>query len=92
MSKCDECLITTLKERIEHLETTVFAIVWNNGVAPVGMRLGKSEAEIADMTLETIDEIEKMIIYYPKMRERLQGAKERKKAKEGTEDAGGKYL
>lgn len=79
MSKCDECLITQLKDRIEHLETTVFALVWNRGVAPVGMSLGKTEEEIADKTLETIEEIEKMIIY-PVMHKRLQGAKERREA------------
>ena len=74
-----------LKEKVEDLETMIFAFVWNRGVAPVGKHLGKSEEEIADKVLETIREGEKMICY-PVMRKRMQEAKARLEAKEGEGD------
>lgn len=76
-----------LKEKVEDLETMIFAFVWNRGVAPVGKHLGKTEEEIADKVLETIREGEKMICY-PVMRRRMQEAKARLEAKEATEGNG----
>lgn len=76
-----------LKEKVEDLETMIFAFVWNRGVAPVGKHLGKTEEEIADKVLETIREGEKMICY-PVMRRRMQEAKARLEAKEATEGDG----
>ena len=57
-----------LQRKVERLETILFAVVRNNAVLPLGLRLGKSEEEISRMTLATINEIEKNI-NYKKMRE-----------------------
>ena len=67
----------------EYLETLLFAFVWNRGVAPVGHHLGKSDDEIADMVLDTIDaaagQIDAIL-----MRDRMIRAKERRKENENN--------
>lgn len=47
----------------EKTKLTLFMVVRNSQVLPTGMRLGKSEKEITDMTKKTIKELEKMIDY-----------------------------
>lgn len=69
--------------REDYLETLLFAFVWNRGIAPLGMRLGKSEDEIADKVLETIDAAADMV-NFKLMHERLASAKKRRKSKEAT--------
>ena len=51
----------TIKSR--QLELTLFMVVRNFKVLPVGLRLGKTQKEITDMTLKTIEEIKKSIDY-----------------------------
>ena len=79
-------LIKEYEQRIEDLETMIFAFVWNRGVAPIGKHLGKTDEEIADKVLETIREGEKKICYRI-MRWRMQEAKARLEAKETKKGA-----
>lgn len=51
------------KLRADELEAALFTVVRNSMVMPVGLRLGKSEREIAEMTFATIEEIKKAIDY-----------------------------
>lgn len=60
--------VERLQRKMERLEVVLFAVVRNNAVLPLGLRLGKSEEEISRMTLATIDSIAKKI-NYKKMRE-----------------------
>lgn len=86
-SKCDTCptveglksrTVEGLKSRNELLETLLFAVVRNSGVLPLGIALKKTEDEIADKTLETID-ILKETVDIPKMTELRNKAVERRK-------------
>lgn len=45
----------------EITKLTLFMVVRNSQVLPTGMKLGKSEKEITDMTKETIKSLKKMI-------------------------------
>lgn len=65
----------------EYIETLLFAFVWNRGVAPIGHHLGKSDDEIADMVLNTIDAAKEQIDINL-MLDRMRRAKERRKDKE----------
>ena len=51
------------KLRADELEAALFTVVRNSMVMPVGLRLGKSKREIAEMTFATIEEIKKAIDY-----------------------------
>lgn len=78
-SKCDTCpTVDGLKSRNELLETLLFAVVRNSGVLPLGIALKKTEDEIADKTLETIDML-KETVDIPKMTELRNKAVERRK-------------
>lgn len=78
-SKCDTCpTVEGLKSRNELLETLLFAVVRNSGVLPLGIALKKTEDEIADKTLETIDML-KETVDIPKMTELRNKAVERRK-------------
>lgn len=78
-SKCDTCpTVEGLKSRNELLETLLFAVVRNSGVLPLGIALKKTEDEIADKTLETID-ILKETVDIPKMTELRNKAVKRRK-------------
>ena len=48
---------------LQNLKLTLFTVVRNFKVLPVGLRLGKTQQEITDMTLKTIKEIKKSIDY-----------------------------
>lgn len=67
-SVCTQEEVNNLREKIAELELLLFAVVRNRAVAPAFHRLGKSEAEITAMTLETIESL-KLLIDYPKVRE-----------------------
>lgn len=74
---------TALEEalnRCEELETLLFAFVWNRATFPLGQSLGKTEDEIADKTLETMEAAANMVDI-PKVRERLLAARQRRKKK-----------
>lgn len=74
---------TALEEalnRCEELETLLFAFVWNRATYPLGKQLGKTEDEIADKTLETMEAAANMVDI-PKVRERLLAARQRRKKK-----------
>lgn len=78
-SKCDTCpAVEGLKSRNELLETLLFAVVRNSGVLPLGIALKKTEDEIADKTLETIDML-KETVDISKMSELRNKAVERRK-------------
>ena len=78
-SKCDTCpTVEGLKSRNELLETLLFAVVRKSGVLPLGIALKKTEDEIADKTLETIDML-KETVDIPKMTELRNKAVERRK-------------
>jgi hypothetical protein len=51
--------------------------VWNRGVAPIGKSLGRTDDEIADMVLKTIDSAAEMV-NIKLMHERLVNAKKRR--------------
>lgn len=75
---------TALEEalnRCEELETLLFAFVWNRATFPLGQSLGKTEDEIADKTLETMEAAANMVDI-PKVRERLLAARQRRKKKD----------
>ena len=50
-----------LRKESERLEMLLFAVVRNNCVLPTGLRLGKSQKEITQMTYATIDSLWDMI-------------------------------
>lgn len=52
-----------LKSKFHKLELTLFLVVRNSSVLPTGLSLGKTNKEITDMTLETIEKIKKSINY-----------------------------
>ena len=52
-----------LTSKSRQLELVLFTVVRNFKVLPVGLSLGKTQKEITDMTLETIEEIKKAIDY-----------------------------
>lgn len=52
-----------LTSKSRQLELVLFTVVRNFKVLPVGLSLGKTQKEITDMTLETIEEIKKTIDY-----------------------------
>lgn len=74
-----------LQERIEDLETLLFAFVLEMGITHAD-RQGKNRDQISDRVLEIIRDKEKRV-FYPQMRKRMQEAKARLEAKEATEDA-----
>ena len=78
-------LICEYEERIEDLETLIFAFVLEMGITHAD-RQGKNKDEISDKVLEVIREKEKRVLY-PQMRRRMQEAKARLEAKEVAEDA-----
>lgn len=69
-----------MKNKSDRCEVLLFAFVWNRATFPLGIRLGKSEDEIADKTLEIISAGEKMI-NYAEMKDKLERAKQRQKMK-----------
>ena len=74
---------TALEEalnRCAELEALLFAFVWNRATYPLGKQLGKSEDEIADKTLETMEAAANMVDI-PKVRERLLAARQRREKK-----------
>ena len=77
--------VRDLQERIEDLETLLFAFVLEMGITHAD-RQGKNKDEISDRVLEVIREKEKRVLY-PQMRKRMQEAKARLEAKEAAEDA-----
>lgn len=52
-----------LTSKSRQLELVLFTVVRNFKVLPVGLSLGKTQKEITDMTLETIEEVKKTIDY-----------------------------
>lgn len=78
-------LLCEYEERIEDLETLLFAFVLEMGITHAD-RQGKNKDEISDRVLEIIREKEKRV-FYPQMRKRMQEAKARLEAKEVAEDA-----
>ncbi|MBQ8372030.1 MAG: hypothetical protein IJX38_03730 [Clostridia bacterium] len=78
-------LLCEYEERIEDLETLLFAFVLEMGITHAD-RQGKNRDQISDRVLEVIREKEKRV-FYPQMRKRMQEAKARLGAKEATEDA-----
>ena len=75
--ECLDKIIDEYKTRIEELESenakltsksrqlelTLFTVVRNFKVLPVGLSLGKTQKEITDMTLQTIEKIKQSINY-----------------------------
>lgn len=53
--------IENVLKELERLELTLFMVVRNSKVLPTGVKLGKSEKEISDMTKDTIKELKKVI-------------------------------
>ena len=53
--------IENVLKELERLELTLFMVVRNSKVLPTGIKLGKSEKEISDMTKDTIKELKKVI-------------------------------
>lgn len=52
-----------LTRKARQLELTLFLVVRNFKVLPVGLNLRKTQEEITDMTLETIEKIKQSIDY-----------------------------
>ena len=52
-----------LTRNARQLELTLFTVVRNFKVLPVGLKLLKTNKEITDMTLETIEKIKQLINY-----------------------------
>ncbi len=55
--------VSRLRAEKDKLEATLFAVVRNSIVLPVGMRMGKSQKGITDMTFDTIKELQAQIDY-----------------------------
>lgn len=53
--------IENVLKELERLELTLFMVVRNSKVLPTGIKLGKSEKEISDMTKDTIKELKKIV-------------------------------
>ena len=53
--------VAALKSELEKTKCLLFVAVRNTTVLPKGLLLGKSEKEIAQMTLATIKEMEKKV-------------------------------
>ena len=53
--------IENVLKELERLELTLFMVVRNSKVLPTGVKLGKSEKEISDMTKDTIKELKKIV-------------------------------
>ena len=70
-------------DRIEELETFLFAFVWNRATYPLGQQLGKTEAEIADKTWETVIAASAMV-NYAKMNELRISAKRQCQKQKGA--------
>lgn len=68
-TKCHE-------EVVKRQKLLLFAFIRNSSVAPVGLKLGKSQQEITDKVFETIKEAEK-IVDFEKMREFMNLASEK---------------
>ena len=64
------------EEVIKRQRLLLFAFIRNSSVAPVGLKLGKSQQEITDKVFETIKEAEK-IVDFEKMREFMNLASEK---------------
>ena len=64
-----------LTSKYRQLELTLFTVVRNFKVLPVGLSLGKTKKEIADMTFATIEKI-KQSIDYNAVEKLLQGEEE----------------
>lgn len=64
------------EEVIKRQKLLLFAFIRNSSVAPVGLKLGKSQQEITDKVFETIKEAEK-IVDFEKMREFMNLASEK---------------
>lgn len=62
--------------RCEELEALLFAFVWNRATFPLGQKIGKTEDEIADKTLETMEAAANMVDI-PKAKEQLLAARQR---------------
>lgn len=52
-----------LRAEKDKLEATLFTVVRNSIVLPVGLRRGKSQKEITDMTFDTMKELQAQIDY-----------------------------
>lgn len=64
-----------LTSKYRQLELTLFTVVRNFKVLPVGLSLGKTKKEITDMTFATIEKI-KQSIDYTAVEKLLQGEEE----------------
>lgn len=64
-----------LTSKYRQLELTLFTVVRNFKVLPVGLSLGKTKKEITDMTFATIEKI-KQSIDYNAVEKLLQGEEE----------------
>ena len=64
------------EEVIKRQRLLLFAFIRNSSVAPVGLKLGKSQQEITDKVFETIKEAEK-IVDFEKMRKFMNLASEK---------------
>ena len=64
------------EEVIKRQKLLLFAFIRNSSVAPVGLKLGKSQQEITDKVFETIKEAEK-IVDFEKMRDFMNLASEK---------------
>lgn len=62
--------------RCSELEALLFAFIWNRATFPLGQKLGKTEDEIADKTLETMEAAANMVDI-SKAKERLLAARQR---------------
>lgn len=49
------------KDELEKYKLMLFMVIRNNKVLPVGLKKGKTQKEITEMTKTTIKELEKMI-------------------------------
>ena len=52
-----------ITRKARELELALFLVVRNSKVLPIGLRLNKSNQEITDMTLETVEKIKESINY-----------------------------
>lgn len=64
------------EEVIKRQKLLLFAFIRNSSVAPVGLKLGKTQQEITDKVFETIKEAEK-IVDFEKMRDFMNLASEK---------------
>ena len=64
------------EEVVKRQKLLLFAFIRNSSVAPVGLKLGKTQQEITDKVFETIKEAEK-IVDFEKMRDFMNLASEK---------------